>query len=291
MCERLLSRGKGLDLLIRPLDVENLRLQFREAKPFRFACIDDFLVPEFGETVARSYFSRADAARFCRRFRTVSERGKVQVTDYERFPPAVRRLADALAAPEFMKLVADSTGIPDLVFDTRLTGAGMQQTACGGHLDVHIDFNLLFERLHRRLNLTLYLNPGWKTSWGGMLELWGRDVAVRHHAIEPLFNRCVLFETTQASFHGVTAVKCPRDTTRNSFSVFYYTREPPPHWSGSFHDTIFRARPDEHFRRVVLLPAERLRRRLLRDARAVKRKIARFFPLGKAIAARKPCSS
>lgn len=268
-------------MLIRPLDVEALRLQFQAAQPFRFACIDDFLLPEFGENVARSFLSYAEAACLGRSFHTVHERRKVQVTDYERFPPAVQRLTDALAEPEFVRLLASMTGIPDLVFDAHLTGAGMQQTACGGRLDVHVDFNLPFPRLHRRLNLILYLNPGWEISWGGLIEFWDRDVKVRHHAIEPVFNRCVLFETTQTSFHGVTTVKCPRGTTRNSFSVYYYTSEPPANWSGSSHDTIFRARPDERLKRHVLMPAERWRLRLYHDARAAKRKLGRLLRIGR----------
>ena len=87
----------------------------------------------------------------------------------------------------------------------------------------------------------------------------------------PSFNRCVVFETSQRSFHGVTPLSCPQERVRKSFAAYYYTREAPEGWDGTRHTTLFRARPEERFRRDVLIPAERL----LRPARQALLKLKR----------------
>jgi hypothetical protein len=136
----------------------------------------------------------------------------------------------------------------------------MHQTAASGHLDVHVDFNRTAAGMHRRLNILLYLNPVWEERWGGVLELWDRDVKRRHQALLPLLNRCVIFETSEISYHGVTAVRCPGSVARKSFAAYYYTAEAGPSYAGFDHTTRFRSRPHEHLKRWVLMPAGALRR-------------------------------
>jgi hypothetical protein len=180
--------------------------------------IDNFLRQDFAERVVDAYPPYEDAIAVGRSFRAVNEKGKVQVTDSSRFPEPIRQLNHVLASPEFCELISHALGIPTLLADEKLVGGGMHQTAARGHLDVHVDFNFLEDRgWHRRANLLVFLNRGWKPEWGGEFELWDADVKVRHHAHSPIFNRCVLFETNEVSFHGVTAVKCPPGQTRKSF--------------------------------------------------------------------------
>ena len=144
-----------------------------------------------------------------------------------------------------------------------LAGGGMHIMGPRGHLDVHVDFNLLRGRgLHRRLNIIVYLTEVWDSAWEGCLELWDPEVKECEDELIPLFNRCVVFNTTQQSFHGVRRIRCPAGVTRNSFASYYYTSEPPEAWDGEFHDTIYRARPGEFWRGAALMPLERLFRRL-----------------------------
>jgi hypothetical protein len=154
----------------------------------------------------------------------------------------------------------------------------MHQTAAHGRLDVHIDFNRLpHNGWHRRLNLLLYLNETWQPGWGGMLELWDRDVKHCVKTFLPALGRCILFETSDISFHGVTALTCPEDVVRRSFAVYYYTREPPPRWSGRDHTTIFRARPDEYLKRFVLVPAGRAKVAVRQVKEGLKRQARRVL--------------
>ncbi len=144
--------------------------------------------------------------------------------------------------------------------------------APGALLDVHVDFNLIEDRkLHRRLNILVFFNEGWEDGWGGQIELWNDGVSECRHAFAPLLNRCLVFETSDRSFHGVRGLTPPSDRARYSFAAYYYTREAPAGWDGKRHSTVFRARPDEHLKRYLLMPASRLHRTLMRPLNRLRR--------------------
>lgn len=261
-----------------PIDREMLRQQYCDAKPFPFLKIDNFLDPAFATKVAAAYPSFEDAIGKGRTFKTVNERKKVQITDATLFPKAVAQLNDALASPSFLSDLSYVTGIPDLVADEELVGAGMHITGPGGRLDVHVDFNYLEERsLYRRLNLLLYLNPEWDDKWGGHIQLWDKDVKNCRQAFAPALNRCVIFETSNISFHGVTPITNSAPFPRISFATYYYTREPPPNWERSVHSTIFKARPEERLRRYFLMPLEPFQQRFANTLHRVKRVVRRLL--------------
>jgi hypothetical protein len=243
--------------VIRPIQVEELRRRVETSSPFPHFVIDDFLDEDFALRVHDAFPPYEEAVRIGRQFKTVNERKKVQVTDAAHFAPAVQELNRMLAERSWMDTLARAFDLPYLLADAELKGGGMHQTGSRGRLDVHVDFNYIAERqLYRRLNTLIYFNPDWQPSWGGKLELWDRDVKRCCHSLEPRFNRCVVFATTDISFHGVTAVTCPEGRSRKSFATYYYTKEAPPHWDGE-HDSIFRSRPNELLRGYVLMPLER----------------------------------
>ncbi len=258
--------------MLKPIDVEALTHQFRSSQPFPHIIIDPLVEPEFARTVAASYPTFEEAERLGMRFKTVNERNKIQVTDEALFPEPVRQLAGALAAPEFMRQIEQITGIPKLLWDPKYHGGGMHQTSQSGILDVHVDFNFIDDRF-RRLNILVYLNEEWDEAWGGMLELWDQPVKVCHHSVAPSLGRAVIFETSERSFHGVTAVTCPPGRVRKSFAAYYYTEEAPAGYAGKAHSTIFRARPDEYAKKFLQMPAEAAQRKLNEGVRSVKGKL------------------
>ncbi|MBC8133238.1 MAG: 2OG-Fe(II) oxygenase [Deltaproteobacteria bacterium] len=269
-----------MDVLINPIDREALRNQFQNAQPYPHMVIDNFLAPGVAEEISRSYptFEQASAQGFI--FNFVNEQRKIQITDTKKFPDAVRRLNDAISSPAFMADLEYITGIPRILADEQLVGGGMHLTGSGGRLDVHVDFNLIEDRkLFRRLNILLYLNPVWNETWGGHIELWDKGVRNCLHRCVPALNRCLIFETSDISYHGVAQVKAPPDVVRQSFAAYYYTREAPPSWRGTSHSTIFKARPDEKLRGWVQMPAEKLRRRVIEKVRLSKKLVKSWMGL------------
>ena len=151
---------------------------------------------------------------------------------------------------------------------------------------MHVDFNVLEGEptLYRRLNLLLYLNPGWNEEWGGQVEFWDREVKTCVQRYVPGLNRCVVFETSDISYHGVAPLTCPESEVRRSFAAYYYTLEPAAPTQPAAHSTIFRARPDERMREYVLMPAERLQRQVSSGLQTAKRRVRRL--IGRAIGRR-----
>lgn len=264
--------------LIRRYDREALRRRFQAATPFPFVCIDDFLDPAGADAAAAAYAPFEEARKQGREFRSVNENLKVQIVDPAKFPAPVAAIADAISSRTFLEDLSFITGIQRLVWDPTFAGGGMHQTARSGWLDVHVDFNFNDAlRCHRRLNILIYLNPTWDESWGGRLELWDKEVQIRHHAIAPQHNRCIVFATSDTSYHGVTPVQCPPGVQRRSFAAYYYTREAPAGWDGKNHDTIFKARPHELMKKSVWMPASAARHAAQRGVRKLNRGIKRLI--------------
>ncbi|OKO73843.1 hypothetical protein AC630_27710 [Bradyrhizobium sp. AS23.2] len=264
-------------MIVNSLDREALRAQFRSAKPFPFVTIENFLEPSAAAAISAAYPSFEEALAKGVSFQAVNERKKVQITDAAKFPAPIAQLNDAIASAEFLSDLSYITGIPNLLADPQLVGGGMHMTGPGGRLDVHLDFNYMEDRqLHRRLNLLVYLNPEWKEDWGGQIQLWDKDVKNCDASFIPKFNRCVIFETSDISYHGVMPISAAAPGPRISFATYYYTKEAPAHWTGVAHSTIFKARPEEKFRGLVLMPAESIKRGVGSAIRQARRKIKSF---------------
>ena len=259
-------------MLIQPFDRVALKQRFDQAIPFRHIVIDDFLDPDFAKSVADAYPTFDEAIEQGFAFNFVNERKKVQICDSARFPAPVAELHRALVSPTFLADLEYITGIPNLMADPALLGGGMHVTGPHGRLDVHLDFNYSEENdWYRRLNILIYLNPEWDERWGGEVELWDREVKVCHQSLAPILNRCVLFETSDISFHGVRPLVCPPDMVRKSFAAYWYTKEPPPNWNGETFSTVFKARPGEWMSGLVLAPAEKAIRSTRQRLRALKK--------------------
>ena len=125
--------------------------------------------------------------------------------------------------------------------DPTLQGGGLHQIVSGGFLDVHVDFNRHPRtKLHRRLNLLCYLNKDWKREYEGYLELWDMDRRRCFEMIEPAFNRCVIFETNEISYHGhPKPLRAPQGITRKSLSVYYYTATRDLVDTAEEHNTVY----------------------------------------------------
>lgn len=267
--------------IINDHDWVELGSKFQSATPFSSICIDNFLEKEFADSLAASYPNYSQAAELGREFYSVNEKLKVQITSPSNFPEPVAELCQTLGSEEFLQNLSIVTGIEGLSWDPSFKGGGMHLTGPSGLLDVHVDFN--YEKqlgLFRRLNILIYLNPVWDEAWGGSVELWNKDVSVCEHSFAPIHNRCVLFATSDFSFHGVTALTCPQGVTRNSLAAYYYTDEAGDNagqvWGGN-HTTIFKARPDEKYKKYIAMPLHDLREGCVKNTRKLKSAIKKIF--------------
>lgn len=128
-------------------------------------------------------------------------------------------------------LLEEAFGIPDLQMET--VGGGYHCIAPGGYLKVHHDFNRSPRTgRHRRLNLLIYLNEDWQDP-GGHLQLWDADGPVVD--VSPEFNRTVVFETSDHSWHG-HPVGAQR--WRRSVAAYFFTDAAPDGYTAD-HSTVW----------------------------------------------------
>lgn len=186
-----------------------------DTHPYWHCVIDDFF--EDPISLAREFPAKDDPCWF--RYDNPLE-VKQTCNNWHHFKPETYKTFTYLLSPDFTEKLQQLTG-EDLGPDIGLHGGGLHQHGRGGKLNVHLDYNI-HPKLHlqRRLNLIVYLTPGWKPEWGGHLGLYSDpDTLVKK--VEPKFNRAIIFDT-RGSWHGLPApLTCPPDVTRNSFAVYY----------------------------------------------------------------------
>ena len=225
---------------------QSLRETYARAEPFPHVVIDDF----FPEPVLESLLEEfpAPGAIDWQRFDAGTEK-KLASKLEQQLGDRTRRFIWALNSQVFISFLETLTQIDGLIPDPHLWGGGLHQIVPGGFLKVHADFNrheLL--RLDRRLNLLLYLNRDWKEEYGGHLQLWTRDMSRCVVKVLPVFNRCVVFSTTDFSYHGhPDPLTCPEGRTRKSIALYYYTNGRPAEELSGDHSTLFQPRPGEAF--------------------------------------------
>jgi Rps23 Pro-64 3,4-dihydroxylase Tpa1-like proline 4-hydroxylase len=223
-----------------PANLQDLHKQFNAGLPYRHLAIDNFLEPVFAETL---YANFPGFDKMSRNYQGLNEH-KSEGAGFDQFHPAFTQLRAALNTPEFYKALSAITGIENLYSVEDALGMGVHQGGNGSYLDIHIDFNIHSVRnIHRRVNLLIFLNKDWLDSYGGKLELWNKDVSKLEKAYLPSFNRCVIFETSEISYHGYGKITVPEGLTRKSFYGYFYTdlRD----GAAGYHDTVFKARPEE----------------------------------------------
>lgn len=225
-------------------DPHGWAVRFAAAQPFPHLVIDDFLAPEFCRAICDQFPPFDEAA-------AINEDGvvgrKATQENVRELGPAFRELDDLVQSADFLSLVGELTGIEGLRYDPWYFGGGTHDNRHGQDLDPHIDFNYHpITRQHRRLNLIIYLNAEWDEAWGGSLQLH-RDPRLGPSAdevvtIPPELNRCVIFETSERSWHGFERIDLPagkRQLSRRSFALYFYSRSRPAEQIAAAHSTVY----------------------------------------------------
>ena len=232
--------------MIRPsvlADALEIQHAFQGARPFRHVAIENFLEPAIAEGLL------ADFPPFDTR-KALNEHGEVgrkAVFEHvSNISTGYRQFYRYINSRPFLDAMSELTGIPDLMADDTLFGGGTHENLDGQGLDVHVDFNIDEQRmLHRRVNLLVYLNKEWDESWGGSIELHSDPWTPKANQVKsflPLFNRAVIFETNEYSWHGFKRIVLPeakKGLSRKSFSIYLYTKDRPAEEVVAPHTTFY----------------------------------------------------
>jgi hypothetical protein len=242
-------------------EAEAYGASFAAAKPFKHVVIEGFFEPAFAKAMLRD-FPAFDPERARNEFGGIGN--KAVNERIAGISPTYARFYSLLESPEFLGLMSRLTGIADLLHDPNMFGGGTHENRHGQELDPHIDFNYdPPTKLHRRVNLLVYLNEGWQPEWGGQIELHSNPRRPDENqviAVDPTFNRALIFETNEISWHGFPRIDLPedkRDRSRKSLSIYLYTKDRPEHEKVPEHGTFYVQRwLPPHIREGHVLTAE-----------------------------------
>lgn len=220
-------------------DPQNLRNAYGSASPFPHIVLENLFPDGVLQRVVSDFPKPDDPA--WGRFDNVHEK---KLGNYRRLldtSESIQGFLTALNSAEMLEFLETLTGIDGLIPDPYFGGGALHQIVRGGFLQVHADFNWHPKlRLDRRLNVLVYLNRDWKAEYGGALELWDREMTRAERTILPIFNRTVVFSTTDTSYHGHPhPLACPATMTRKSVSLYYYSNGRPDEEKSPPHDTLF----------------------------------------------------
>ncbi len=223
------------------------KTSFNNAEPFRYVVIDNFLDEDLALLLLRD-FPKFNHLKAMSEVGTVGR--KAVNEDLYSISDIYNYFANWVQSKEFLDTISAITGIDNLISDRTFYGGGTHENLHGQELDPHVDFNMDERRwYHRRLNLLIYLNQEWDESWGGLLELHSNPRSSETNQVRsflPIFNRCIIFETSEYSWHGFSQIRLPNDKqelSRKSLSIYLYTKDRPEQEIAPSHTTFYVPRP------------------------------------------------
>lgn len=220
------------------------RVQWQSSAPIRH-CVIDALLPEAE--------ARALAVRFPppgqMRLRDTFRERKWVSAQMDRHDPQLEAALFAFHAPAVVEAVRAIVGRGDLHPDPELYAGGLSVMGRGHFLNPHIDNSHDAQRRRwRNLNLLYYVSPDAAGLDGGELELWPQGVIGEPVPIAARFNRLVIMETHDQSWHSVRPLA--QDATRLCISNYYFG-DTPMRAAQRFHVTRFRAPPGQALRDLM----------------------------------------
>jgi Rps23 Pro-64 3,4-dihydroxylase Tpa1-like proline 4-hydroxylase len=221
---------------------ERLRSEYAHGDPFPHIVIDGFLPEPLLDRILEEF---PDPNHDLWERRATKNSLKLSCNDLDDLGPTTRLVLEQLNSRAMLRFLERLTGIDHLIPDALFEGGGLHQILPGGFLKIHADFNKHPEwNLDRRLNSILFLNRDWSENYGGHFELWDPEMTACRRKVLPIFNRLVVFTTTDTSYHGhPDPLCCPPGVSRKSLATYYYSNGRPDDERTAAHSTIYKLRP------------------------------------------------
>lgn len=197
-------------------------------QPFKHLILDNFLPNDFAKKLLNSF--PAEHSKSWLRTNDAGLEVKARSNWESEFdiPETIVDAVRIFNSAMILKAISKVLDIPKLMPDPYFTGGGLNMSEKNGLLDVHIDGNYHdASGLNRRVNLLYYMNPNWVPSWGGEFGVYDNKGERLIKSIEPIHNRCLIFDTHDKSYHGLpNPINFPKGDPRRSLILYYYTAAP-----------------------------------------------------------------
>ena len=198
--------------------------------PYKHIVIDNFLPTELAQACSNGFPGIEDPSWEVTNDKDIEIKYRTNWQSEFDIPEGLIDTIRILNSGQILNAMGERMAIPKLIPDPYFTGGGLNISKRGGLLDVHVDGNYHDATgLNRRTNLLIYLNEQWENDWGGEFGLYDKEGKVCLKKVAPLFNRCVIFDSHDYSFHGLPdPINFPENVDRKSIILYYYTLAPRP---------------------------------------------------------------
>lgn len=210
--------------------LNNSFVSFKGAPPFDHCVVDDFLSSEILDSILNE-FLEYDSPKWFSYDNPIEN--KKALNDWNAFGPVTYSLFNYLNSPEFITKLSSLYG-KKLYADPGLHGGGWHCHGVGGNLNPHFDYSIHPKlNLQRTINIIIYISRELKEEHGGHLGLWAHNPEAGSPGelikeVAPKFNRAIIFDTTQNSWHGMSRpLTQPEGVLRKSLAI-YYLCDPSP---------------------------------------------------------------
>jgi hypothetical protein len=223
--------------------------EFKNARPFPFIVLDDFLDKDYFRELVNSYSNDKiiDAGK---EFNTNVENEKC-ISLNVNLPKYIISIVDTLNSEYWVDNIKSLTGIDSLVStnigNTKL--ANYHEMHSNGFLASHVDHSYELETgLPHVLNIIIYLSQEWNVEDGGATLFYNKNGKKIITKVEYKPNRAVIFLHTPYSFHCVERIKKEKSLLRKSVYVDYYSESFDPYVNFKLcfpnkwfkHNTVFK---------------------------------------------------
>lgn len=202
---------------------------FNGAKPFDHCVVDNFFVDGVAEKLEKDFIDY-DSPKWLVYKNAIED--KKALNDWNQFPDLTYSVLMELMSEEFLSAMENILKCK-LYNDPGLHGGGWHIHSRGGNLNPHLDYSIHPKTgLLRKVNIIMYLSSVLRPEHGGHLGLWDKSVSENSPGkliseIQPNFNRAVIFDTTQNSWHGMSRpLTQPNGIFRKSLAIYYLADAP-----------------------------------------------------------------
>ena len=197
--------------------------KLKSQKNFSYTIIDNFFNEKIAKKLEKEFPNYKDKNlhvynNYCEVKKTLNI--------WNLFPPLTYNIFTILNSEKVTQLISKKLKIPNVISDHGLHGGGWGLLSKGGKLNPHLDYSL-HPKIYaqRKFNLIVFLSRSWKKNWGGELTFYLKNRNNKKmpgklfKKILPKFNRAVIFDTSNYSWHGVEPIK--GNSIRKTIAVYY----------------------------------------------------------------------
>ena len=195
--------------------------------PVDHICIDDFLPIDVARELSKE-FGDYDSDHWHKYSNTIEEKRTCNI--WNLFDKTTYEYFQMICSEDVNRAISEKFGIA-VEADYGLHGGGQHIHSRMGNLNPHLDYSLHPKTgMERRLNAIYYLSDDFSEEDGGHFGLWENDSPkepgklLKEYA--PVFNRLVLFNTSENSWHGLSRIYAPDGERYRKSLASYYVSEP-----------------------------------------------------------------